>query len=119
MAFVEGRFPVGRHRTGPWLAIEATGRDLFVGCGAFVDLPFGRHWVFTPSLGAAFYREHDGLGLGHQLEFRSTAELTRAFARWRFGASFGHFSNAGLGETNPGTEVLKLLWVVPMGRRGP
>jgi hypothetical protein len=114
MASLESRYATGRYRPGPWLAIEATERDLFIGLGVFLDLPFGRRWVFTPSLGAAIYGEHDGLGLGHPLEFRSTAELTRRIGRWRLGGSFGHYSNAGLGDPNPGTEILKVVWIVPL-----
>jgi len=118
MTFVEYRYTTGRHRPGPWLALETTERDLFVGFGAFLDLPLGRCWIFTPSLGAAIYREHEGLKLGYPLEFRTTAELTCRLDRWRIGASFGHYSNASLGEVNPGTEVLKIVWVVPVGRAG-
>jgi hypothetical protein len=118
MASFEYRYTTGRHRPGPWLALEATERDLFVGFGAFVDLPLGPRWVFTPSLGAAIYREHDGLGLGYPLEFRSAADLTYRLERWRWGAGFSHYSNASLGEDNPGTEILKIVFVVPLGRSG-
>lgn len=118
MASVEYRYTTGRHRPAPWLSLEATKRDLFVGFGAFVDLPMGRRWVFTPSLGAALYREHDGLGLGYPLEFRSAAELTYRLDRWRWGASFSHYSNASLGEGNPGTEIVKIVVVVPLGASG-
>jgi hypothetical protein len=116
MASFEYRYATGRHRPGPWLALEATERDLFIGFGAFIDLPMGQRWVFTPSLGAAVYHEHDGLGLGYPLEFRSAADLTYRLERWRWGASFSHYSNAGLGEDNPGTEILKIVVVVPVGR---
>jgi lipid A 3-O-deacylase PagL len=118
MASVESRYTSGRHRPGPWLALEATERDLFIGFGAFVDLPMGQRWVFTPSLGAAIYQEHDGLGLGYHLEYRSAAELTCRIERWRWGTSFSHYSNASLGEDNSGTEILKILFVVPVGRSG-
>jgi len=118
MASVEYRYTTGRHRPGPWLALEATKRDLFVGFGAFFDFPMGRRWVFSPSLGAAIYRDHDGLGLGYPLEFRSAAELTCRLEHWRLGASFSHYSNASLGEDNPGTEIVKIVFVVPLGRSG-
>ena len=118
MGFVEYRYTAARHRPGPYAALEATERDLFVGAGLFFDIPVGRRWVFTPSLGAAIYREHDGLGLGDPVEFRATAEFTYGLDETRFGASFGHFSNAGIGETNPGVEILKLVWVMPLDRRG-
>jgi lipid A 3-O-deacylase len=116
MGFVEYRYTTGRLRPGPWLALEMTDRDLLVGFGVFLDVPLGARWLFTPSLGAALYYERDGLGLGGPIEFRSTAELTYAVGRWRVGGSIGHFSNAHLAETNPGTEVLKLVWIAPLSR---
>ena len=115
MVFVEYRYTTGRYRPGPWAALEATSDDLFAGVGAFIDIPLGRRCLFTPSLGAALYDEGDGLRLGYPLEFRSTIEFTWRVGAWRAGASLAHFSNAGLGETNRGTEVLKLLWVMPLG----
>jgi hypothetical protein len=33
---------------------------------------------------------------------------------WRAGATLRHISNAGLADTNPGTESLGLLLVLPM-----
>ena len=116
MGFAEFRYAPGRLRPGPWLSVEATARDLFVGFGAFLDIPMGARWLFTPSFGAGIYREHDGLGLGDPLEFRATAEFTRRLEHGRFGASLAHLSNAGIGETNPGTEVIKIVWVVPLQR---
>ena len=117
MGFLEYRYTPGRLRASPWLALEMTDHDLFVGFGFFFDIPLGARWLFTPSLGAALYHEDDaGLGLGGPLEFRSTAEFTRAVGRWRVGGSLGHFSHANIGEPNPGTEVLKLVWIVPLDR---
>ena len=34
----------------------------------------------------------------------------------RLGLSFSHTSNAGLGDSNPGTEVLGLYWHVPLNQ---
>jgi len=118
MGFVEYRYEPAALRPGPWLALEATARDVFVGFGGFIDIPSGAGWLFTPSLGAAIYRDHDGLGLGSPLEFRVTGEFTRRVEHGRIGASLAHFSNARTGERNPGTEVLKFIWVVPL-KRGP
>ena len=118
MACVEYRYTTGRYHPGPWLALEATGRDLFVGFGLFLDRPLGRRFMFTPSAGMAIYQEHDGLGLGSPLEFRAAGELTYRLARWRFGASFEHYSNATLSDSNPGTEIVRVLWVVPLDRSG-
>ena len=112
---LEFRYVAGERHISPWLVMEATEHDQFAGFGAFLDLPFARRWVFTPSLGASIYSQRNGLKLGYHVEFRSTAELTARVRRGRVGASFGHYSNARLGEDNPGTEFLKVLWVIPIG----
>jgi hypothetical protein len=111
----EYRYAAGRYRPSPWLAAEATGNDRFFGFGAFVDVPLGRRLVLTPALGAGIYLDHGGIGLGWHLEFRSSIELTWRVGATRLGAGIAHYSNAGLGDTNPGTEAFRVVWVVPFG----
>jgi hypothetical protein len=101
----------------PWLAFEATTRDRFYAFGAKSDIPLGRRWRFTPSLGAAIYQEHEGLHLGYPLEFRAMAEFSVSVGVCRFGVAVGHYSNAGLGATNRGTEYARLTLIMPLGRR--
>src|SRR5437867_2087328 len=101
---VEWRYDAGRRMPSPWLAFETTAHDQFYAFGMYGDLRFGHGWVFTPSVGAAIYQQHSGLDLGYQLEFRTMAEITYGRGGVRFGASFGHYSNMYLGETNRGTE---------------
>ena len=117
MISFEYRYAAGRYRPSPWLAAEATGNDRFFGFGPFLDLPLGRRLVLTPSLGAMIYLEHDGMGLGWHLEYRASLELTWQVGSTRLGAAFAHYSNSGIGDTNPGTEVLRVVWVVPIGKR--
>lgn len=108
----------GARRVSPWLYAEATTRDTFVGFGALVDFPVGARCVVTPSFAAAIYHEHDGLGLGSMIEFRSALEATWAVGTGRLGAAFLHYSNARIdAEHNPGTEALMLVWTTPIGRR--
>jgi hypothetical protein len=114
---VEWRYDAGRHVPSPWLAFESTAHDQFYAFGMYGDFPFAHGWVFTPSIGAAIYQENDGLGLGYPLEFRTMAEVTYGRGGRRFGASFGHYSNAYLGETNRGTEFLRVVLIVPLSRR--
>jgi hypothetical protein len=114
MGFVEYRYEPAPVRAGPWLALEATARDVFVGFGGFVDVPLGAGWLFSASLGAAIYRDYNGLRLGSPLEFRITGEFTRQVKHGRIGAGFTHFSNARTGESNPGTEIVKIIWVMPL-----
>ena len=109
----EYRYATGRYRPSPWLAAEATGNDRFFGFGGFLDVPLGNRLVLTPALGAFLYLEHGGMGLGWHLEFRSSFDLTWRVGRTRLGAGIAHYSNAGLGDTNPGTEALRVVWIVP------
>ena len=51
------------------------------------------------------------------MEFRSTIELGYRFDdRSRLSLAFGHLSNAGIGDSNPGTEVLTLYYHLPIDR---
>ena len=89
----------------------------FYGYGGFlVDVFFGKRWVLTPSLAAGYYDKGNGLDLGHELEFRSSIELSYRFDnRTRLGVSFYHLSNASISDVNPGTEVLSVVYSIPLG----
>jgi lipid A 3-O-deacylase len=52
--------------------------------------------------------------LGSPIEFRSSLEISFSPAdAFRIGVSFSHISNAGLGDHNPGVEVLMLSLAFP------
>lgn len=101
----------------PFVGLMGTTDSAFYGYGGFlVDVYFGRRWVLTPSLAAGYYEEGDGRDLGHELEFRSSIELSYRFDnRTRLGLSFYHLSNANIGDFNPGTEVLSIVYSIPLG----
>lgn len=82
--------------------------------GVLVDIHFGPRWVLMPNAAFGFYRNGTGKKLGHVAEFRTGAELAYRFDnRSRLGLAFHHISNASLGEKNPGTEILSLIYSVP------
>lgn len=84
--------------------------------GFLMDIYFGRRIVVTPSLAAGLYHDGNGRDLGHAVEFRSSLEIAYRFDdRTRLGLSFYHLSNAHLGTSNPGTEVLSLVYSIPLG----
>lgn len=84
--------------------------------GVNVDLFFGRRFVLTPNFAAGFYHDGDGKDLGHAVEFRSGAELAYRFDnRSRLGVALHHISNASLDDNNPGTEILALVYSLPLG----
>ena len=71
-------------------------------------------WNFTPSFGLGYYDDGDGKKLGHNLEFRTTLEVSYELKNYdRIGISFGHISNANIGDKNPGVEILSLSYQKP------
>lgn len=83
----------------------------YVLAGLRRDFDVGERWILTPHFGVTLIEEGDGKDLGHVVEFRSGVELAfRLNQRSRLGISFYHLSNAGLDETNPGSESLVLLY---------
>ena len=101
----------------PFAGLMATTDSAFYGYGGvLVDVFFGRRWVFTPSFAAGYYEEGDGRDLGYELEFRSSIEFSyRLDNRTRIGMAFYHLSNANYGDFNPGTEVLSIVYSIPLG----
>lgn len=87
----------------------------FIGAGVLMDIFFGRRLVVTPSFAPHFYFGGDSkLDLDYPLEFRSQLEVAYRFDdRSRLGLAISHYSNASLGDTNPGTETLSVYYSVP------
>ena len=101
----------------PFIGAMGTTDSAFYGYGGvLVDIYFGRRWVLTPSFAAGYYDKGNGVDLGHELEFRSSIELSYRFDnRTRLGVSFYHLSNASIGSDNPGAEVLSVVYSIPLG----
>lgn len=97
-------------------AAGATSGHYFVGAGILWDVFFGRRIVLTPSFAPHLYAGGDkDLDLDYPLEFRSQLELAyRLDNRSRVGVAVSHYSNASLGDTNPGTETLSLYYSIPL-----
>ena len=71
-------------------------------------------YTVTPSFGAGFYDDGDGKKLGNSIEFRTTLEISYALENEnRIGISFGHISNANIGDKNPGVEILNISYQIP------
>lgn len=101
-------------------AAGATSGHGFVGAGILLDLFFGRRFVVTPSFAPHYYfGGNDDLDLGHAVEFRSQLEFAYRFDdRSRLGVAVSHYSNAGLGDENPGTESALLYYSIPLANVG-
>ena len=88
----------------------------FLGGGVLVALYFGRRYVVTPSIAPHLYFGGDSdLDLDSWLQFRSQLEVAyRLDNRERIGVALSHYSNAGLGDDNPGTESIMLYYSLPL-----
>src|SRR5579871_1614956 len=70
------------------------------------------NWRITIASGPGFFeRDLSAENLGSHIEFLSGIEISRDFYRGqRLGVAFQHISNAHLGRSNPGSEVLQLTY---------
>lgn len=98
-------------------AAVASNGMTFIGAGVLMDIFFGRRFVVTPSFAPTWWRgKTDKLDMGHAIEFRSQLEVAYRFDdRSRLGLSISHYSNASLGDDNPGTESILLNYSYPLG----
>ena len=72
------------------------------------------NFEFTPSFGVGIYDDGDGKKLGNDIQFRTTFEISYELKnKNRIGISYGHISNANLGDKNPGVEILSFSYQVP------
>ena len=96
--------------------MATTDEATYTYAGAYWDLPLNTApFVITPGFQAGAYSHGDGKDLGYGLEFRSTIEAAYEFeSGHRIGLGFSHLSNASLGNDNPGTETLQVVYSHPM-----
>ena len=100
----------------PFGAIAATNTgSFFIGAGVLMDIYMGRRFVITPSFAPHYYSQGNAdKNLDYKLEFRSQLEIAYRFDdRSRLGLSVSHYSNASLGDNNPGVESLLLNYSIP------
>jgi len=106
----------------PFVGIELTSdSSTYVLGGIYLEDNLGSlflgketNFIFTPSFGAGYYDDGDGKKLGNNIEFRTTLEVSYQLeSQNRIGLSFGHISNANIGDKNPGVEILSLSYQVP------
>lgn len=90
--------------------------NYFIGAGVLMDVYFGKRFVMTPSFAPHYYSGgNTKLDLDYPLEFRSQIEFAYRFDdRSRLGLAVSHYSNAGLGTTNPGTESAQITYSIPV-----
>ena len=93
------------------LAIDDSG--YYLGVGILKDFSIDKDWLCGLGLSAGVAHDsEESRALDYDLEFYSRVFLTRQInVRNSLRLEFGHISNGGLGETNPGTEPLMMFWV--------
>ena len=106
----------------PFIGLETTTDSaLYVLGGIYLEDNLGTlfvgddsNFIFTPSFGIGFYEDGEGKQLGNNIQFRTTFEFSYELKnKNRIGISFGHISNANLGDKNPGAEILSLSYQIP------
>ena len=100
----------------PWGGLEVTtDGSVWGGIGVLMDFTFFDKIVLTGSFAPGLWSRGSGKDLDHVVEFRSQAELGYQFDnKSRLSVAFSHLSNAGLGDDNPGVEVLSLYYHLPL-----
>ena len=67
-----------------------------------------------PKPPANTYNDGNGKKLGNKVEFRTTIEFSYQLVnKERIGISFGHISNANIGNKNPGAEIISISYQKP------
>lgn len=103
----------------PWAGLDMSADGAFwAGGGFLVDVKLTDHLYLSPSLGAGLYSPgNNNADLFYPLIFRSQFEVGYQFdSGSRLAFSFSHMSNCGLGDDNPGVEMLNLYYHIPLER---
>jgi lipid A 3-O-deacylase len=115
MALSEIRFGDQLWIISPFIGALGTGNGAAFGYVGFgFDIHFPYNLILTPSFAGGYSESGHGINLGYWWEFRSGAELDYRFAdQRRLGVGFYHISNAGLGNHNPGVELVAAVLTTP------
>jgi hypothetical protein len=112
----EYRFKENYRGLHPYL-LGVKGKDgaSYFGAGILYNFAISPRWRLTASSGPGYYdRTRGPKDLGSTIEFYSNLEVsTKVWHGNRLGLSFGHISNGGLSNHNPGSETLRITYAVP------
>lgn len=113
---VELRYGKKLFHLGPALGLLANTRGgVFGYAGLYADLRIG-NVVITPLGGVGGYHRGGGEHLGGTFQFRLSLAAAYEFAdRSRLGLQYGHISNAGIHDINPGDNELLVTYSFPLG----
>ena len=101
----------------PFFGFLGTSKNAYYGYFGFSgDLFFGdcKCLIVTPTLAAGWYVDGDEIKLGNHVQFRSGGDVMYRFKNnVRVGLGAFHISNAGLGDSNPGSEQVIFKYQIP------
>lgn len=103
----------GKLSIGYGAVAEIGSTDQYVGGLLTLDCPFNRNVGISLSTGPGYYTNVT-LDLGSHFELRSGFELYLQEKEWRISLGIFHYSNAGVGDTNPGSEAVRLAVAIPL-----
>jgi hypothetical protein len=113
---IDHRWSEWRWRLRPIAGVHVTADESifgYVGLRRSYRLGDSR-WSFVPSFAVSVYERGNGKDLGHDIEFRSGADLLFDLPMGgRAGIGFYHLSNGTLSDENPGTNSLLLRYQLP------
>ncbi len=99
----------------PFVGVEATTDGAVYGVGGIMwNLDMWQRGLLTFSAGAGGYHDGGGKDLGSTITFQLGAEISWGFEnRSRLGLAFIHLSNAFVGDSNPGAEIMLVTYMIP------
>jgi lipid A 3-O-deacylase len=101
----------------PTIGAWANGDGALYGyAGFYWDIPLGiEPFMITPGVAIGAYDQGDSKDLGSGIEFRDTIEVSYRFMDGqRLGAQLTHMSNASIGSSNPGVEMVQAVYTHPL-----
>ena len=105
------------YKMNPCIGIEFSDWFFYYATGILMNFSLMDKWRLTPSFGMGHYPENGDVDLGGEFQFVSAFELSYEFNNsGRLGIGWSHISNGGIYGINPGTEILKITYYVPLGQ---
>lgn len=97
-------------------ALSASNGSYYIYAGLAYDYYFNNQWLLVPSFAVGMFQQSDEVDLGNDLEFKSGIELAYQFGnKVRVATGLFHLSNAGISDSNSGTEVFQFSVSIPLG----
>lgn len=118
MGSIEYRFPDYKWHLRPWVGLaQAEFGTWFASAGLLYTFKPADGWRLSAGWAPSYYDQAGGRNLGSDLEFYSFAEVGYELSGGNvISLRFGHLSNGGLADYNPGIETLQLSCSLPLGR---